>query len=53
MVRKPVREHADANMTTRVLVRDIMNSPVVFASPGDNVRDIARKMKEEKKDGSK
>ncbi len=48
MVKKPVRQHADANMTTRVLVRDIMNSPVVSASPGDNVRDIAKKMKEEK-----
>lgn len=48
MVRKPVREHADANMTTRVLVRDIMNSPVVSASRDDTIRDIARKMKEEK-----
>lgn len=48
MVKKPVREHADANMTTRVLVRDIMNSPVVSASPNDTVRDIAKKMKEEK-----
>jgi CBS domain-containing protein len=48
VVKKPVREHADANMTTRVLVRDIMNSPVVSASPNDNVRDIAKKMKEEK-----
>lgn len=48
MVKKPVREHADANMTTRVLVRDIMNSPVVSASPSDTVRDIAKKMKEEK-----
>ena len=48
MVKKPVREHADANMTTRVLVRDIMNSPVVSATPGDTVRDIAKKMKEEK-----
>jgi CBS domain-containing protein len=48
VVKKPVREHADANMTTRVIVRDIMNSPVVSASPGDNVRDIAKKMKEEK-----
>jgi CBS domain-containing protein len=35
-------------MTTRVLVRDIMNSPVISATPGDTVRDIARKMKEEK-----
>jgi CBS domain-containing protein len=48
VVRKPVREHADANMTTRVLVRDIMNSPVVSASRDDTIRDIARKMKEEK-----
>lgn len=48
MVKKPVREHADANMITRVLVRDIMNSPVVSASPSDNVRDIAKKMKEER-----
>jgi CBS domain-containing protein len=48
VVKKPVREHADANMTTRVIVRDIMNSPVVSASPSDNVRDIAKKMKEEK-----
>lgn len=48
MVKKPVREHADANMTTRVIVRDIMNSPVVSASPSDNLLDIAKKMKEEK-----
>jgi CBS domain-containing protein len=48
VVKKPVREHAEAHMTTRVLVRDIMNSPVVTASPDDTVRDIARKMKEEK-----
>lgn len=48
MVKKPVREHADANMTTRVIVRDIMNSPVVSASPRDNLLDIAKKMKEEK-----
>lgn len=48
MVKKPAREHADANMTTRVLVRDIMNSPVVSASPSDSVKDIAIKMKEEK-----
>ena len=48
MVKKPARVHADANMTTRVLVRDIMNSPVVSASPSDSVKDIAIKMKEEK-----
>ena len=48
MVKKPVREHADANMTTRVLIRDIMNSPVISALPNDTIRDIAKKMKEEK-----
>ena len=47
MVKKPVREHTDAHMTTRVLVRDIMNSPVVSASPNDTLHDIAKKMKEE------
>ena len=47
MVRKPVREHTDAHMTTRVLVRDIMNSPVVSASPDDTIYNIAKKMKEE------
>jgi CBS domain-containing protein len=46
VVKKPVREHADAHMTTRVLVRDIMNSPVISASPNDTIYDIARKMKE-------
>ena len=47
MVKKPVREHTDADMTTRVLVRDIMNSPVVSASPNDTIHDIAKKMKNE------
>jgi CBS domain-containing protein len=47
VVKKPVRQHADPHMTTRVLVRDIMNSPVVTARPNDTIRDIARKMKEE------
>ncbi|MFL6308636.1 MAG: cyclic nucleotide-binding/CBS domain-containing protein [Nitrososphaera sp.] len=47
MVKKPIREHTDANMTTRVLVRDIMNSPVVSASPDNTIYDIAKKMKEE------
>jgi CBS domain-containing protein len=47
VVKKPVREHADAHMTTRVLVRDIMNSPVVSAAANDTVHDIAKKMKEE------
>ena len=48
MVKKPVRQHRDANMTTRVLVRDIMNSPVVSASTDATIKDIAIKMKEEK-----
>ena len=48
MVRKPVRQHGDANMTTRVLVRDIMNSPVISASTEASIKDIAMKMKEEK-----
>ena len=47
MVKKPVREHTDADMTTRVLVRDIMNSPVVSASPNDTIHDIAKKMKDD------
>ncbi|MBV9176753.1 MAG: CBS domain-containing protein [Nitrososphaeraceae archaeon] len=48
MVKKSVGQHRDANMTTRVLVRDIMNSPVVSASPQDNIKDIAIRMKEER-----
>jgi CBS domain-containing protein len=47
VVRKPVREHTDANMTTRVIVRDIMNSPVISASPYETIHGIAKKMKEE------
>jgi CBS domain-containing protein len=34
-------------MTTRVIVRDIMNSPVITASPSDTLRDVAKKMKSE------
>jgi CBS domain-containing protein len=34
-------------MTTRVIVRDIMNSPVITASPSDSLRDVAKKMKSE------
>jgi CBS domain-containing protein len=44
--RKQVREHIDANMTTRVLVRDVMNSPVISAGPEDSIKDIALKMSE-------
>jgi CBS domain-containing protein len=48
VVKRPIRQHGDANMTTRVLVRDIMNSPVISASPHDTIKDIATKMKEER-----
>ena len=47
MVKRPLGEHTDAHMTTRVLVRDIMNSPVISASPNDTIHDIAKKMKDE------
>jgi len=45
-VTKKLVEDTDANMTTRVLVRDIMNSPVITAGPADHVVDIAVKMNE-------
>lgn len=48
MVKRPIRQHGDANMTTRVLVRDIMNSSIISASPHDTIKDIATKMKEER-----
>jgi CBS domain-containing protein len=48
VVKRPIRQHGDANMTTRVLVRDIMNSTVISASPHDTIKDIATKMKEER-----
>lgn len=46
LVAKKLVENTDANMTTRVLVRDIMNSPVITAGPSDTVVDISSKMKE-------
>jgi CBS domain-containing protein len=46
LVAKRLVENTDANMTTRVLVRDIMNSPVITAGPKDTIVDIASKMKE-------
>jgi signal-transduction protein with cAMP-binding, CBS, and nucleotidyltransferase domain len=48
VVKKPAERHRDANMTTRVLVRDIMNSPVVSASAETTIRDLAIKMKDER-----
>lgn len=48
MVNRPTKRHRDANMPTRVLVRDIMNSPVISASPYSTVEDVASRMKEHK-----
>lgn len=48
MVKKLVERHRDANMITRVLVRDIMNSPVVSASAETTIMDLATKMKDER-----
>src|SRR5688500_14084787 len=41
-------KHRDANLTTRVLVRDIMNSPIISATPDSNIKEIAEKMKTER-----
>ena len=41
-------KHRDANMTTRVLVRDVMNSPIISSSPESNIKEIAEKMKTER-----
>jgi CBS domain-containing protein len=35
-------------MPTRVLVRDVMNSPVISASPHSTIEDVASKMKDHK-----
>ena len=35
-------------MTTRVLVRDVMNSPIISSSPDSNIKEIAEKMKKER-----
>ncbi len=48
MVKQPTERHRDANMITRVLVRDIMNSPVVSTSADTTIRDLAIKMKDER-----
>ncbi|MDX1371425.1 MAG: CBS domain-containing protein [Nitrososphaeraceae archaeon] len=41
-------KHRDANMNTKVLVRDIMNSPIISASPNSNLKEISEKMKQER-----
>ena len=38
------REETDPHMTTRVMVKDVMNSPVITASPTANVKELANKM---------
>jgi CBS domain-containing protein len=48
VVNRPTKKHRDANMSTRVLVRDIMNSPVISAPPQSTVEDVASRMKEHK-----
>ena len=48
VVKRELRQHRDASMTTRVLVRDIMNSPVISAALTDTVKDVALKMKDQK-----
>ena len=41
-------KHRDANMITKVLVRDVMNSPIISSSPDSNIKEIAEKMKKER-----
>jgi CBS domain-containing protein len=48
VVNRPTKKHRDANMPTRVLVRDIMNSPVISAPLQSTVEDVASRMKEHK-----
>ncbi|MDQ4072863.1 MAG: CBS domain-containing protein, partial [Thermoproteota archaeon] len=36
----------DTGMTTRVLVSDVMNSPIIHAKPTDDIITISRIMKE-------
>lgn len=38
------REEVDPHMTTRVMVKDVMNSPVITAPPNTSVKDLANKM---------
>jgi CBS domain-containing protein len=38
------REETDPHMTTRVMVKDVMNSPVISALPGASVKELADKM---------
>ena len=38
------REETDPHMTTRVMVKDVMNSPVITAPPNASVKELANKM---------
>jgi CBS domain-containing protein len=44
MAKENVRRNAGTSMTTRLLVRDIMNNNVISSSPRDSIKDIAKKM---------
>lgn len=46
MSRRESREEREPSVTSKVLVKDIMNSPVVSASPNATVRELADKMSE-------
>ncbi len=42
------REETDPHMTTRVMVKDVMNSPVITAAPNANIKELADKMSDAK-----
>ena len=42
------REETDPHMTTRVMVKDVMNSPVITAPPNASVKELANKMSDTK-----
>lgn len=48
MRKRKVRKISDTTMTTRLLARDIMNSLVISSSSDDSIKDIAKKMVQDK-----
>ena len=42
---KDIRDE-DTGMTTRILVSDVMNSPIIHAKPDDDLTTISKLMKE-------
>lgn len=42
------REETDPHITTRVMVKDVMNSPVITAAPNSSVKELADKMSKAK-----